>query len=191
MHSDPDLDLGSTIDEVSGAIDPATFLRCYVGANKPLIVRGGAAHWPAVAKWGRTYLEEAAGDALVTVDVTPNGRGDAVTPIGALAGQGTTRRSIGCAGGPRQGRGPQAAASPQRQAPDAAVMHPTALAPSWSQRRAAAVLLHAPPAALQPRCLSGAVLRDQGGAPAPHTRRNRGARGAAGHRMRRRSNSSG
>jgi hypothetical protein len=88
-HTKPptDIDLGARIDEVQGAIDPVAFLRDYVAANKPLIVRGGAAHWPAARRggargWTRAYLERAAGDAEVTVDVTPNGRGDAVTPYG-------------------------------------------------------------------------------------------------------------
>ena len=80
-----DLDLGNAVDEVTGAIDPLVFLRDYVAPNKPLIIRGGVAHWPALTKWTRAHLEAAAGDALVTVDVTPNGRGDAVTPYGMRA----------------------------------------------------------------------------------------------------------
>ncbi|GBF99754.1 hypothetical protein Rsub_12529 [Raphidocelis subcapitata] len=79
-----DLDLGALIDEVEGAIEPAEFLRRYVGPNKPLIVRGGARHWPAVGRWDRRYLAETAGHETVTVAFTPNGLADAVTaaPLG-------------------------------------------------------------------------------------------------------------
>jgi hypothetical protein len=78
----PDLYLGATIDETDTPPEPASFVRNFVGPNKPLIIRGGAAHWPALSKWTRAYLQRAAGDAVVSVDVTPNGRGDAVTRLG-------------------------------------------------------------------------------------------------------------
>ncbi len=38
--------------------------------------------WPALELWSRAHLASAAGDAEVTVDVTPNGRGDAVADYG-------------------------------------------------------------------------------------------------------------
>lgn len=80
-----EIDLGSHIDEVDGAIDPLVFLREYVAPNKPLIIRGGVRHWPAMEKWTRDYMEGLAGEIEISVDVTPNGRGDAVTPYGVDA----------------------------------------------------------------------------------------------------------
>lgn len=38
--------------------------------------------WPALHLWTPAYLQERAGDALVTVDVTPNGRADSATVVG-------------------------------------------------------------------------------------------------------------
>jgi jumonji domain-containing protein 7 len=87
-RTSPDLHLGAAVDEVAAPPDPAAFLRDYVGPNKPLIVRGGAAHWPARRRWTAGYLAAAAGGAEVTVDVTPNGRGDAVTRLGATGAVG-------------------------------------------------------------------------------------------------------
>lgn len=70
--------------------DVAYFLREHVAANAPLLVRGGAAHWPALACpracWTRERLLRAVGNAEVSVDVTPNGRADAVTQCAAAPG---------------------------------------------------------------------------------------------------------
>ena len=51
---------------------------------------GALEDWPALRQWSETGLIERAGDMEVTVDVTPNGRGDAVTrlvPSGGEDGQ--------------------------------------------------------------------------------------------------------
>lgn len=69
-----DLDLGGRVDEVQAEVDPVTFLREYVAPNKPLIIRGGVRHWPALQKWTREYLTDLAGSKEISVDVTPNGR---------------------------------------------------------------------------------------------------------------------
>lgn len=37
--------------------------------------------WPALRKWDAAYLCDKAGDTVITVDVTPNGRCDLVTVI--------------------------------------------------------------------------------------------------------------
>lgn len=41
---------------------------------------GAIDHWPALHRWTPQYLRDKIGNIPVTVDVTPNGRGDAVTP---------------------------------------------------------------------------------------------------------------
>ena len=82
-----ELSLGTspTIDELHSPPSPLVFLREYVSANKPCVVRGGASHWPAVAKslWSTdSYLSAAVGaDRLVSVHLTPDGRADALTPF--------------------------------------------------------------------------------------------------------------
>jgi len=83
-----DIDLGAAIDEVEASVDPVVFLRDYVGPNKPLIIRGGCAHWPALHKWTRAYLADLAGGLQVSVDVTPNG---AVLDGGGGGGGGGSR----------------------------------------------------------------------------------------------------
>ena len=78
-----ELELGSSIDYVHArSLSPLQFHRAYVAANKPCVIRGAVDHWPALRKWTPEYLKEAAGDVQVTVDFTPNGKGDAVTMLG-------------------------------------------------------------------------------------------------------------
>eukprot|EP01116_Phalansterium_solitarium_P009609 TRINITY_DN23847_c0_g1_i1.p1 TRINITY_DN23847_c0_g1~~TRINITY_DN23847_c0_g1_i1.p1 ORF type:complete len:336 (-),score=80.02 TRINITY_DN23847_c0_g1_i1:91-1098(-) len=59
---------------------PLEFFREYVSQNRPCIITGAINHWPALHKWTNDYLERTIGDNIVTVDWTPNGYGDAVTP---------------------------------------------------------------------------------------------------------------
>lgn len=48
----------------------------------PPLFAGAMRSWPAMSLWGEAYLTRVAGGTEVTVDVTPNGRGDAVTRVG-------------------------------------------------------------------------------------------------------------
>ena len=50
------------------------------------IAAGAISHWPALQRWTEDYLRAAAGDALVTVALTPNGRADALTPLSPPGG---------------------------------------------------------------------------------------------------------
>lgn len=43
---------------------------------------GAIEHWRALSLWDTEYLSQVVGDLEVTVDVTPNGRADAVTDYG-------------------------------------------------------------------------------------------------------------
>lgn len=46
---------------------------------KSLVFSGAIDHWPALRSWTPDYLRRKIGDTEVTIDVTPNGKGDAVT----------------------------------------------------------------------------------------------------------------
>jgi jumonji domain-containing protein 7 len=64
----------------------AQFLRDFVLPNKPCVVNGLMSEWPAMRKWTRKgYLTSKLGDKRVSINVTPNGRGDAVTGDGFFA----------------------------------------------------------------------------------------------------------
>jgi len=53
------------------------FYRDFVSYNRPLVIRGGVAHWPALTKWSNKYLKQTIGELPVSVTVTPNGYADA------------------------------------------------------------------------------------------------------------------
>lgn len=74
-----ELDLGEAVDTIQ-VPDPITFLAEYVASNKPVLIKDAIAHWPALQAWNREYLAAKAGELHVSVDVTANGYGDAVTP---------------------------------------------------------------------------------------------------------------
>ena len=58
---------------------PLTFYREYVSKNKPVIIEGAISHWPALTKWqSDEYLAQVAGEEKVTIDFTPDGRGDSI-----------------------------------------------------------------------------------------------------------------
>ncbi|KAG2442712.1 hypothetical protein HXX76_002795 [Chlamydomonas incerta] len=61
----------------------------YVQRNKPVVITGALESWKAMRLWGERYLtNHAVGSTQVTVDVTPNGRGDAPTSVAVVGGEG-------------------------------------------------------------------------------------------------------
>ena len=72
-----DLYLGRSVSEVSQTPDPLQFYRDQVSHNRPLIIRGGVSHWPALHRWSNQYLSDTLGDKEVTVTATPDGYADA------------------------------------------------------------------------------------------------------------------
>jgi hypothetical protein len=46
-----------------------------------LVLLGALDAWPASELWNDTYLRQKSGNAQITVDLTPNGRGDAVVHV--------------------------------------------------------------------------------------------------------------
>nr|XP_023654534.1 jmjC domain-containing protein 7 isoform X1 [Paramormyrops kingsleyae] len=59
-------------------IRPLDFYREWISPNKPCIIRNAFNHWPALQKWGFSYLREVVGSKEISVAVTPNGYADAV-----------------------------------------------------------------------------------------------------------------
>ncbi|CAF0861149.1 unnamed protein product [Didymodactylos carnosus] len=57
---------------------PLEFYRDYVSKNKPVIITNALNDWPALSKWSNSYLREQLHDTRVTIDITPDGLGDAV-----------------------------------------------------------------------------------------------------------------
>ncbi|XP_019630143.1 PREDICTED: uncharacterized protein LOC109474297 [Branchiostoma belcheri] len=59
-----------TVKVIDSVPDPETFYREYVRKSTPVLMKGGAAHWPAVQKWpgNEEYLTEAFGDEVFKVD---------------------------------------------------------------------------------------------------------------------------
>jgi len=72
-----ELTVDTTLDRVP-APSPVEFYREYVAASKPVIFTGAIDHWPAMKKWSNSYLEATVGGKKVTVDITPDGRGDSI-----------------------------------------------------------------------------------------------------------------
>jgi hypothetical protein len=67
------------IDVLKAPVDPCTFLRQYVATNTPVLIEGATHHWPATELWDKQYLDSKAGSTEISVELTPNGYGDAVT----------------------------------------------------------------------------------------------------------------
>ena len=68
---------GSTCPRILSP-SPTEFLRDYVLPNRPCIITDALQGWKALSLWTDDYLTSKLGEALISVNVTPNGRGDAV-----------------------------------------------------------------------------------------------------------------
>lgn len=77
-----------TIDILEPPVDPCTFLRQYVATNTPVLIQDAINHWPASRLWTQQYLSRKAGQTEISVELTPNGLGDAVTAIDDPAARG-------------------------------------------------------------------------------------------------------
>ena len=68
------------------AMPPATtFFRDYVATSTPVIISGGVSGWNAARSWnGLVSLADENPELEVTVDFTPDGRGDCVVDVGLL-----------------------------------------------------------------------------------------------------------
>uniref|UniRef100_A0A7S0RY55 JmjC domain-containing protein n=1 Tax=Pyramimonas obovata TaxID=1411642 RepID=A0A7S0RY55_9CHLO len=73
-----ELSVPSCVERIGKVPDPIVFLREYVAQNRPVVITGGASHWPALERWNLSFLQKKLDGQKVTVDVTPDGRGDAV-----------------------------------------------------------------------------------------------------------------
>jgi hypothetical protein len=54
----------------------ATFLKDYVGQNRPVVVSGAASAWPAVSKWKPEFFKDRFGSLVVNVSLTRKMRFD-------------------------------------------------------------------------------------------------------------------
>ena len=71
-------ELAGTVCPRVERLTPAQFLRDFVLPNKPCIITGLMKDWPAMRHWtDDDYLRAKLGDKKVSINVTPNGRGDA------------------------------------------------------------------------------------------------------------------
>jgi len=77
-----ELYLGRNIPALDSPPSPISFYRDFVSHNRPVVIKGGVSHWPAVTKWTNSYLKGTIGSLPVSVTVTPNGYADA--PQGGL-----------------------------------------------------------------------------------------------------------
>jgi jumonji domain-containing protein 7 len=58
--------------------EPLFFYREFVAKNRPCLIRNAISHFPALHKWNHQYLRDVLGQTNVSINVTPNGRADAV-----------------------------------------------------------------------------------------------------------------
>jgi len=72
-----ELYLGTSVPELHSAPTPLEFYRDWVSPNLPVVIRGGASHFPALSSWTPQLLRPRIGRAKVTVAVTPDGLADA------------------------------------------------------------------------------------------------------------------
>jgi len=75
--------LGGGVTRVPAeSLTPLRFYREYISKSLPVIITGGMDTWAAMTRWNLHYLSEKLGDQKVTVDFTPDGRGDSVNTDG-------------------------------------------------------------------------------------------------------------
>lgn len=73
----------SSVRRLSRMPSPTTFFKDYVSTSTPVIIEGGAASWNAAKSWDLESLCRANPELEVTVDYTPDGRGDCVVDLDA------------------------------------------------------------------------------------------------------------
>jgi hypothetical protein len=66
---------GLAVPRVDG-IEPERFFADYYAANRPVVLTGLVAHWPALAKWTLDYLDAAVGGAVVELQAGRDAAGD-------------------------------------------------------------------------------------------------------------------
>lgn len=66
-------------------LTPLIFYRDFVAKNLPVVIDGALDKWPALKRWkSDAYLKARAGNEVVTIDFTPDGRGDSIVEGGTM-----------------------------------------------------------------------------------------------------------
>lgn len=81
-----DLWVPKRVERLAIPPDSITFLRDYVARSIPVVVSGGMKNWRCMRCWSLPYLTEKCGDSLVSVNITPDGRADAVKKVPEVNG---------------------------------------------------------------------------------------------------------
>lgn len=72
----------SAVQRLDRMPSPTTFFREYVATSTPVIISGGASAWKAMRSWeDLAFLAGENPELEVTVDFTPDGRGDCVVDV--------------------------------------------------------------------------------------------------------------
>ncbi|KAI4230136.1 MAG: hypothetical protein L6R36_000249 [Xanthoria steineri] len=66
---------GAHVDELEKTPSPLLLMQ-YIAKNRPFVLRGGAASWPATSLWDPAYLAMKMGNSSVKVAITPSGNAD-------------------------------------------------------------------------------------------------------------------
>lgn len=68
------------VPHVSEPINSMTFLREYVSQSSPVVINNGMRQWKCMRLWSLKYLSTVLNEDLISVNVTPDGRADAIKP---------------------------------------------------------------------------------------------------------------
>merc|ERR1711871_1395398 len=64
-----EMNRGDDVDTIHASdLTPARFYADYLRRNKPLLIKGGAAQWPAMTKWTDEYLRDRVGSVPVNAE---------------------------------------------------------------------------------------------------------------------------
>eukprot|EP00943_MAST-04B_sp_MAST-4B-sp1_P001363 g1363.t1 len=86
----------NTVEKIDAKdITPCEFYRKYISLNRPCIIKNAFNHWPALEKWENyEYLINACGEEEFSVNITPDGYGDALCEIQGKSRKGSTTRKV-------------------------------------------------------------------------------------------------
>lgn len=75
-----DLWTPKSVPRVSESMDSMTFLREYVSLNSPVVFTNAMKTWKCMRLWSLKYLANSCGSIPISVNITPDGKADAIKP---------------------------------------------------------------------------------------------------------------